>query len=315
MNELINETKKIASDVNHLLIQVEEELEEIYYFSKEVLSHPDHYNTDIKKMDIEDGGKYKYFENTFYYNPKDDGNCIIFATGFIPVDVHVKKTMRLLENICPKMKDLLQNNPYIVQAWTNHFKSAIACGYPYNDLVSIIPLKLDLNKPDWAQLINKKNNPKRETIWFDKGEPSISQIGHGLLLARLTPIYINDTLIATSNVSIKLSRINENIFNKSKFMVMFVSKKLFLLGASKRTIDTLQLKYLNYNYLEQLKGNPKLAEEFKLSYEKQNPDLIALMENIEFLPNFNVKIRGKKYFISVEKIPSIGAYIIGLVEI
>ncbi len=315
---LVFATKKIANEMNQGFAPVKKLVQRERNLAIEIFSNIKNYDTSTDKMNIENGGKYKLFENTIYYKPIDDGGCALFVSGLTPLNNEIKQKVRLLENMCSLMKSVVNESPVITDTWINIEELNIGYTYPYFDMLSILPLKLDISKLDYhIKCIKEEANPKRKIMWemYAEAEPMISMVGEGWTMALAAPIYIKNKLFASVQVGLTVSSFINHYIGNSEHMIMIVSKKSYLIGATQLCKNNIKLKMLRHDYLEQLKQYPKLTEEYKMSHEKQHPDLRRLAKKIKEETEFNIKIQGKNYFVVVENVPEVNFYVVGLHEI
>ncbi len=217
------------------------------------------------------------------------------------------------EKIYPEVIDLLKK-PIINSVWVQNWEISGVVGGPYINAPSSLPLKIDLSKANWVDSIRSKKNPHLENKWINKGEPIISHVGYGLIIARAGPIHINNKINGAVVTSIKIKKIQEIFLSDSNTMVIILSKETFLIGSSEKCRESIKLIIPRYDYLEQLTNNPDSSDIYKLTNENQPPDLRLLANRIKTESEFFINIQNNKYFIYVKKISDPDLKIIGLLK-
>ncbi len=318
-DSLILDSNKIAQDINNTFIQMKIECKKIADRVNIIFSNPDNYDTSTEKMDVNNNGKYKTFEDlVYYYYPENENECEIAAGFGKPINTELKKKIRLTENIGPDLRTSINSN-FISRNWLVLYNDSIVLVYPQLNMVSMLPAKLNFYKFSNYKLSNEKNNPEKKVLWIsnnEPGEPIISYVGDGWVMGISAPVYLADSkkIFAAVISVLKMSDLNKRFIESSKHMIMLLSSQSYLIGASKVCRESIELKLLHYDHLKQLKDLPDVNQEFKLSHKNQLKDLQILAERYKKESKFYINIQGNQYFVNVVKIPEVNFYIIGLLK-
>ncbi len=316
---LIIDTNKIANDINNTFVQMRIESTKIADQTSIIFSNPDNYDTNTERMDVNNNGKFKTFENlVYYYYPENENECEIAAGFGKPINIEMKKKIRLIENLDPVLISSINSN-FISRNWLVLYDDAIVLVYPQINMLSMLPANLDFYTFSHYKLSNEKNNPEKKVLWIsnnEPGEPIISYVGDGWVMGISAPVYLADSkkIFAAAITVLKISDLNKRFIESSKNMIMLLSSQSYLIGASKTCRESIELKLLYYDHLKQLEDLPDVNQEFKLSHINQQNDLQILAGRYKKESQFFIEIQGIQYSANVVKIPEVNFYIIGLLK-
>ncbi len=311
-NELLQTMDKIVSVIESSLIIAERNAENLDNVTEVLLLTSENYNLDISSMDETAGGNYRFFNNTQYYKFKNDGKAAIATSGFVPVNDDIKKKMLLLENTQTEMIKAQKLTPFSAQSWIMT-GDPIALTYPYKDLMSGIKPKLDMRQMYWWNMISEKNNPEKKIMWSP--EPYGSLVGNGWIIMAISPIYTEKGFIGGASVDIRIKELADSTISNKDEILMLVSKKSLVISKSLGAtifsdISEVGLIY----YLDQLSNHPVTNEEYKLSYQKNSPEIRKLAENIQSAKPFDFEYKGKIFKCYSKKLKGPDLYLLGFIE-
>ena len=311
-NELLQTMDKIVSVIESSLVIAERNAENLDNVTEVLLLTSENYNLDISSMDEAAGGNYRFFNNTQYYKYKNDGKAAIATSGFVPVNDDVKRKMLLLENAQTEMIKAQKLTPFSAQSWIMT-GDPIALTYPYKDLMSGIKPKLDMRQMYWWNMISEKNNPDKKVMWSP--EPYGSLVGNGWIIMVISPIYTEKGFIGGASVDIKIKELADSIISNKDEILMLVSKKSLVISKSLGAtifsdINEVGLIY----YLDQLSNHPVTNEEYRLSYEKNPPEIRKLAENIQSVKPFDFEYKRKIFKCFSKKLKGPDLYLLGFIE-
>jgi len=260
--------------------------------------------------------KYKLF-NGALYKAVDDGGAVVYASAVRPIDDETLRLIKLYEKIEPKIVSVVKDSKYVTSAWAYH-QYTIGFGYPYFDVISVYPPNLDMNLMTFYQRMEKDKNPSMTPQWTPVDEPYVGMSGEGWLLTRGYPVFVtktDDKMTALVDIDTQLSIINKEFIEKSDSMVIVVSSTFSLIASSQEAKNTFGLKVLeDVDYLEQMKNNSFIQDQFNLENEAQNPDIRQIPTKIKESTKddgFEIEISGKAYQVFYEKTDDPAFYIIG----
>jgi hypothetical protein len=272
---------------------------------------------DISKMDEKNGGDHASFKTDMYYKKKtNDDDITVLATGFAPVTDKIKKEIKTFETLLgDDLRMKVKDNQILYSIGFFSVKSEFTVQYPFVDMVSAIPPKLDILKPKFAANAIPKNNPKGEIIW-DK-DVIFSMAGGGLIISITSPVYIKDEFTAFTIVAPSMPNLLKKYnIEDSKDYILLLSPSTMVIGASSVCANALKLTILKpFDYVQQLKTNPQAAEDYKLTFEKKTEGLQSIGKNILAGKTvFDAKVEGKNYAVVAEKIDEVNFYLVGLAK-
>ncbi len=309
---LLRSMDQIASVIESSLRIAERNAENLDNVTEVLLLSSNNYNLDISSMDESAGGNYRFFNNIQYYKFRNDGKAAIATSGLTAVNDEIKMKMLLLENAQSEMIKAQKLTPFSAQSWIMT-GDPIALTYPYKDLMSGIKPKLDMRKMYWWDMISEKNNPEKKVMWSP--EPYGSLVGNGWIIMVISPVYTEKGFIGGASVDIKIKELADSAISNKDEILMLVSKKSLVISKSLGASVFSEIKEVGLiYYLDQLSNHPVTNEEYKLSYEKNSPEIRKLAESIQSGKSFHFDYKGKSYKCFSKKLKGPDLYLLGFFE-
>ena len=309
---MLIETDYIADQINSQFVQARESVVKLDTFAEGLLANQDKYDLFIDKMDFEKGGRYKLYQNTYYYTYTNDGGVTGLSTGFFPVNEAVKKRLKLFENAGPLMKSLVSNDYSDVLIMDHDHSTAVT--YPWLDWLSFIPVKFDFRNFPWITMANEENNPGRKHVWLS--DPFVILGGRGWTVVCISPVDVNGKFDCVISEDVYLTRLASSVIKDSKNLLLFVTDKGYVISANKSARDSLKLKVLKeFDYLQQMKENVFIQDEYLLSYKDNPEDIKTFGEQLKKSTNFETTLGSKKYLVykkALSELPNLS--VVGLIE-
>jgi len=292
------EVEQVTKEINEYFVYAREAAEKIAYKMEELLKNKDKYDLSIDKMDYEKGGKYRFYEKTMYYKATNDGGAAFCATGAIAVNNEIKRRIRLLENMEPLLKKISREAiVYFILG-----QNTLGMSYPFIDFISSLPPKLDYRKFPWYYLADEKHNPEKRVVWMDF--PFVVLHGGGWVCDVLKPVYYKNKLEAVVCNEVYLTTLARKFFQNKDSILLLVTGQSSVIGASPMARKELKIKVLReYEYLQQIKENRFVQEEYNLTYKDNPSDIQELGRRISNEKYFDITINGKRYYVYKSALP------------
>ena len=170
------------------------------------------------------GREYKFYQDTVYYNPVDDGNGAMFYTGFVPVREAQKARLLALEGIVPSLKGIVDAGPtkgLIAQAYLITGDSLLVF-YPFSDLLSYIPPKRDMRTRGVWKKTAPDIDPARTPKW---DPPYVDTTGKGYMVDVTCPVDVDGRMEAVGGVDITLNALNKDLASRADLKLVLVETR------------------------------------------------------------------------------------------
>jgi hypothetical protein len=243
-----------------------------------------------------------------YYTPQDDGECEIWASGYIPIGISEKKRIQRFEHLCPDLKRIYHQSDYIDNIYLTTYDS-IVMGYPYADIQAYMKPGLDLTKvwvTYWAAA--EKANPEYRTLWV---EPYVDAIGRGYMTSIIAPVYQGSFLEGTLGIDITVDLISDKFISLSPKNLMIVTVSTIPVAMNQNSLKILAIKGLEkYHYLNKEAENKSISSSFKMS-ENPLPEIRAIADWIAGPEEkTTLLVAGETYLFIRKPIPEMGWFLV-----
>jgi len=305
----------------------------------------DKYDLSIEGMDVSEGGIYKWFEDYLYYPTKDkfDGKGMICylnsETGLYldpefeyrpenahkarkiakdgPEIVEIKKLIRLWEYFLVEVVEAGEDTGYTEFVYCAAPRLYLHLFSMYFDIPSAANPRFTqeiIMNTEWMINGTQYGNPEGVPKWTKDAFSGMN--GEGWIENVSVPAYAHGKYIGLINNNIYPIEISKKDFKTHDQRLIFLGSSTSLLGTSESAKKLLGVKELHdFDYVEQMKINALVQDEFKLTHEKQQPYTREIGKNIMAgKKEFDVKIKGKSYTVLVADIPEVHFFVAGLVE-
>jgi diguanylate cyclase (GGDEF)-like protein len=194
--QLLNATGQQAALIGEKLRQVSNDTG---YFAQQVrtaLSEPPMQRLDMyKKLRSTPGGALFTAENT--------GGFAVYYSGIKPIGPpEIQKLERLLR-VDPVMQGVMKNHPEVAQIYFNSHDS-LNIIYPYFDVLSLYPEKMDIPKYNFYYEADAKHDPQRQSVWTGV---YVDPAGKGWMTSCIAPVYSGDFLEGVVGMDITVSSV------------------------------------------------------------------------------------------------------------
>lgn len=348
LNELREIIDSTIIDLESKLVNVKKSCDVGAKIVSENFKNMNYSKTEVSSIDKENGGSYYWFEDFLYIRDyefeKERGWQVrYYNMGILPLEEEftlenlrnktfkikdapeplsheAMSTIVLLESIGKKIKDIHDN--YIGDVY-----GATYCMLPryYTDFyttiydsASVFPTTLtreDFNNAEWFNMGTPIGNPLLEDKWTK--DVFIEFTNNQWLITYMKNIKINNNYLGSYQVSFKTDIFGDKIISNLDHNVMLLSKSLRVLSLSNKLNDLKIFKIEDdYDFLTQMKTNPKFLDEFILSHETQKDDIKELARHIsDGKKEVNIRLNGDNYTAIIQQTKEVGFYIVGFLKI
>lgn len=137
----------------------------------------------------------------------EGGGAAFFFSGHVPVGDEERKKAARLSHLQPLMRDLHDTDPLLAAIYFNTFDSFNII-YPYFDVKSQYPNKMDIPSYNFYYEADAKNNPERTPQWTNV---YIDPAGNGWMTSCIIPVYRGDFLEGVVGLDVTVDRIIKHI--------------------------------------------------------------------------------------------------------
>ena len=230
----------------------------------------------------EPANRYTTADNGVFYNPLDDGGAAVFFSGFKPLTDEIKLRINKLAAIDETLKDVVNINPLVSQAYFNSHDS-INRIWPFFDVLSQYVARMDIPTFNFYYEADAQHNPDRKSIWIDA---YLDPAGQGWMVSCISPVYTGEFLQGVVGLDVQLNEIIQQVLAIpipwNGFAVL-ISKDGTFLALPPQAQKLFGLSELTtHTYSDGLTADNFKPEQFNLY---QRPDLKNLKEALDHIDN------------------------------
>lgn len=158
-----------------------------------------------------DAERLRYSSDGAYYSVKDrdDGGLAVFYSGIVPIGEKEREKLGNVLEMESIMKDILKADNLISSIYLNTFDSLNVI-YPYFDVISQYPPKMDIPQYNFYYEADYKHNPEKKVKWTDA---YLDPAGHGWMASATAPVYNGDFLEGVVGIDVTVNTITNQIIN------------------------------------------------------------------------------------------------------
>lgn len=254
--------------------------------------------------------------NGAYFKTSDNGGSSLYYAAGTKITDKEKNLALCSEVLDPLMKDLVDTNPLVTQAYLNTADNMNRL-YPFiPDAPSQFGANMNISEYNFYYLADEEHNPSKQSVWTDA---YLDPAGQGWMISGLTPIYHKDQFMGVSGLDITVEKIIENVLNIDlpwEGSAFLVDQKGGILAMPHAIEQVLSVKELtHHNYTDEIKTTITKPKELNL-FEMAQPELKTQFQTIfnDKQPNHQLTINGEHYLISISTISETGWYLVTLIE-
>lgn len=266
------EPRARADRIDEILRQAREATCGLALEASTVLADPEAHRDGVYS-----GERYRYYQDTVYFTPEDDGGCAVWASGVVPVDAALRTKIRTLEHLDPFIKLTAGTSRFIAQSYVL-IKESVGVVYPFYDTVAYMPPLLDFNQsilPFYSA--GPEHNPERAPVWI---EPYIDATGKGYTVTVSCPVYVGGRFEGVAGSDMPLLPIRETLLDEEDAGYMILAKGMLPAASNALADELLSMPGLGeYYYLDEVTEDVHASDSYKL-VNAPDPEVRALAERL-----------------------------------
>jgi signal transduction histidine kinase len=198
--ELSHLAQRESSGIHHQLDAIVRATEYLQNYSTDVMS-----GKNLLQRD--DATRFATSKDGVFYTTKDNGGSALFYSGFVPIGKAEKEKAFKSAALDPALKAVKQSFPLVAQSYINTHDSLNRI-YPYFDVISQYPAKMDIPSYNFYYEADAKHNPSHGTVWTDA---YIDPAGQGWMTTCSAPVYNDDFLEGVVGIDITIKTIVDEV--------------------------------------------------------------------------------------------------------
>ncbi len=198
--ELSHLAQRESSGIDHQLDAIVEATKYLQNYSTDVM-------TGKNLLQRDDVTRFAFSKDGAYYTNKDNGGSALFYSGFVPIGKVEKEKALKSAALDPALKAVKQSFSLVAQSYINTHDSLNRI-YPYFDVISQYPAKIDIPSFNFYYEADEKHNPSRGTVWTDA---YIDPAGQGWMTTCSAPVYNGDFLEGVIGIDITIKTIVDEV--------------------------------------------------------------------------------------------------------
>ena len=223
----------------------------------------------------------KYSETDAYHTYKDtsDGGAAIFYSGVYPIGKNEREKVQKVLKGQHLMKTIKNTQPLVVSIYLNTFDSLNVI-YPYFDVISQYPEKMDIPKFNFYYEADFIHNPEKKVVWTDA---YLDPAGHGWMTSAIAPVYKKNFLEGVVGLDVTIDNIVNQVLNiKVPYdgYGLLLGKDGSILALPKKGEKDWGINELtNHKYIEAIKSDTFKPEEFNIFNKKNIVSFLNKLKN------------------------------------
>lgn len=227
-------------------------------------------------------GYFAIHKNGAYYKEVDNGGASLYYSSSTPLTDYAKEKALKTEWADPIMKNIVDNDELITQAYLNTFDDMNRI-YPFiPDLPSQFGPTLDMDVYNFYYLADDIHNPDRQPVWT---KPYLDPAGQGWMISAIAPVYNNNFLEGVVGLDITLDvlighSLEDNKLNDSALLL--IDDKGLIVAMNKNAQLLLKLDELgddNYQNIQETILKPEAFNIASLTDENLRSSLSSILES------------------------------------
>ncbi|CUA82572.1 His Kinase A (phospho-acceptor) domain/Cache domain [Gulbenkiania indica] len=199
-----------------------------------------------------------------FYTTRDNGGAAAFFSGHVPVGPAEKDKVWRTVRLDPLMKDIVSANPLVTQVYFNTRDSYNRI-YPYFEVLSQYPVKMDIPSYNFYYEADGKHNPLRRAVWTDA---YLDPAGSGWMVSSIAPVWLGDRLEAVVGIDVTLKTVVDQVLKldlPGSAYAMLLSRDGTILALPSKGEGDWRLRELTrFHYTEAITSNTFKPESFRI---------------------------------------------------
>lgn len=255
--------------------------------------------------------------NGMYYSMHDtvDGGPAVYYSGISPIgDAEKSKVLKLL-GVGSVMKDIIKVQSLASQVYINTYDSLNVI-YPYFDVISQYPAKMDIPKYNFYYEADLSHNPEKKVVWTDA---YLDPAGQGWMTSAITPLYSDDSFLeGVVGIDVTVNTFTQQILNMDipyNGYAMLIGKTGTILALPDNGESDWALEELNtHHYAEAILEDTFKPENFNL-YNRVEMEGLSEKIAVEADGNGEIILQNAKRYVSWSTIESTGWKLVMIVPV
>lgn len=217
--------------------------------------------------------RFAYSKDGAFYSTRDTGGAALFYSGNMLIGEKEREKAYRSAGLDQPYIGIKQAFPLIVQLYYNTFDSMNRI-YPYFDVLSQYPAKMDIPSYNFYYEANQKYNPQRKVVWTDV---YVDPAGQGWMTSAIAPVYSGDFLEGVVGVDVTVNTIIRDVLDLKLpwdgygLLVSRTGTIIALPNAGEA--DWGLREFTDHNYAEVIKKDTFKPADFNLFDRTANPEL------------------------------------------
>lgn len=275
--EVIDEMNQISIEKSQ---NIDQQLKSIAYSTK--LLGRQYLNALMNDADLddEDASRLSYSNDGAYYTlyDKSEKGVAIFYSGIYTIGEDERYKVTKLLTTEDIMKDVVETQPLVAQAYFNTFDS-LNIIYPYFEVLTQYPVKMDIPSYNFYYQADYEHNPEKDLIWT---EAYLDPAGMGWMTSAILPIYNGDFLEGVVGIDITISTITNQVLDMEipwgGYSLLVDSNGSILalpeIGETEWGLDELT----KHNYIEAIQEDTFKPEQFNIYTREELKNISEMLK-------------------------------------
>jgi signal transduction histidine kinase len=268
MNMLLDEAKQNIREISSREAQnINQQLKEISTFARLLQSEHQRFFESPENFGLPYGTpEFAVADNGIFYKTTDNGGSSLYYSSTTKItDKEHQKALKT-EAFDPLFKDIVTNNPNVVQVYINTYDDMNRL-YPFiEDVPKQFPVSVNVEEYNFYYEADAKHNPTRGVVWTDA---YLDPAGKGWMMSCIVPIYNKYFLEGVTGIDVTIEKFVDNILKLDlpwQASAFLVNKDGMILAMPEKVEDYLNLKELKAHAYgdDKLTTTIKKPEEFNL---------------------------------------------------
>ncbi|OQY53012.1 MAG: hypothetical protein DRR08_10725 [Candidatus Parabeggiatoa sp. nov. 2] len=319
MNMLLDEAKQNIREISSREAQnINQQLKEISTFARLLQSEHQMFFENPESFGLPYGTpEFSVADNgVFYKTTYNGGSSLYYSSTTKITDKEHQKALKT-EAFDPLFKDIVTNNPNVVQVYINTYDDMNRL-YPFiEDVQKQFPASTNMEDFNFYYEADAKHNPTRGVVWTDA---YLDPAGKGWMMSGIVPIYNKDFLEGVTGIDVTIEKFVDNILKLDlpwQASAFLVNKDGMILAMPEKVEDYLNLKELKAHAYgdDKLTTTIKKPEEFNL-LKNQDEEVVAQLQKLfaGHADMVDFTARGNNFLLSQEIIQETGWRLLFLVD-
>ena len=303
-NEVLNEMRVVAAQEAGLIENQTHRVSMLTQLYGDSISEALHYGMPLSE---EDRNRLTMNSYGAYYSKQDlsSGGAAVFYSGLQMVGDKEKSKVSSLLVLQPFMKSIMAREPLASAIYYNSSDS-LNIIYPYFDVISQYPPKMNIPSYNFYYEADKAHNPKKEAVWTDA---YLDPAGNGWLASSIAPVYTGDVLSGVVGIDVTVETFKNQVLEMDipwDGLGMLVSKNGSILAMPEQAEHLLGITELtSHNYQETVVQDTFKPEEYNL-FTHQDLKSISTQLKAKKIGLMEVEINHQKQILAWSTIENTG---------